>query len=171
MKLPFTSHFQVLIQIFIYKSLIKLKSFTFHMQLVSHYELLMAYQWNKRWWHFIEIRWKDVCNIHSYSVPNKVKCVKNTTKCNTECFVGIIPLSVCDKPLLAALCGCRESTAASCGLSMNSLPAQCGSSTAFNEYVMLMLCNFLLHHISKFWYKSLYISHWWDSGHLHFTCN
>ena len=69
------------------------------MQLVLHYELLMAYQWNKSWWHFIEIRWKDVCNIHSYSVPNKVKCANDTTRCNTECFVGILPSSNSDKSL------------------------------------------------------------------------
>ena len=50
---------------------------------------------------------------------------------------------------IAALCGCHESMAASCGLSMNSLPAQCGSPTGFNVYVMVMFPNFLLHPISN----------------------
>ena len=60
-----------------------------------------------------------------------------------------------DCPFLAgvyivALCGCHESTAASCGLSINSLPVWCGSPTAFNKEVMVMFHNFLLHPISNF---------------------
>ena len=79
-----------------------------------------------------------------------------------------------DCPLLtsvyiAALCGCHESTATSCELSINNLPTLCGSPTVFNKYVMVMFRNFLLHPISNFQYKSLYISHWCNWSNIHFT--
>ena len=48
---------------------------------------------------------------------------------------------------IAASYGCHESTAASCGLSMISLPASCGSPTNFNQYPLVTSGNVLLHHI------------------------
>ena len=114
--------------------------------------LLVAHHWNKSWWHFIEIRWKVLCNIILILIPIK--------SYGWDSMIGHFW-----QVYTAVLCGCHESTAASCGLSINSLPASCGYPTVFNQYVMVMFRNFL------FWYKSLYLSHRWDWSNIHCICS
>ena len=50
---------------------------------------------------------------------------------------------------IAASCGCHESTAASCGLSMITLPVSCGFPTKFYQYPLVMSGDVHLHHISS----------------------
>ena len=104
----------------------------------------------KSWSHIIERSWKVLTNIILILISIKWKESSIPLGVILNVLVGFHDCPFLAGVYIAALCGCHESTAASCGLSINSLPASCGSPTVFNKHVMVMFRNFHLHPISNF---------------------